>query len=54
MNKELEKALECCSKFLCDECPYQKYDSHNYPIRCIHILVVDVYKEIKEKENGTT
>lgn len=47
MKEEIKKALECCVYCLCNECPYQKYDDYDYPIRCIHKLVVDVYNELK-------
>lgn len=36
------KGLECCAEFLCDECPYQKYEHDDYKLRCIHLLVMDL------------
>lgn len=42
-QQEIEKGLECCTEFLCGECPYQKYDSKDYPIRCMQMLVNDIY-----------
>lgn len=44
MKEEIKKALKCCAYCLCNECPYQNYD---YPIRCIHKLVEDMYNELK-------
>ena len=42
-EEEIERGLECCTEFLCGECPYQKYESKDYPIRCMRMLVNDVY-----------
>ncbi len=58
-KEEIAKGIDCCSEFLCGECPYKVYHSHDYPIKCIHHLMVDVKncKDIgvsyisKEKEN---
>ena len=47
IKEEIKKALERCAYCLCNECPYQKYDDYDYPIRCIHKLVEDVYNELK-------
>ena len=36
-----------CNEFLCGECPYEKYDdkvSHQYIMRCIHMLMQDINK----------
>lgn len=41
------KGLECCKEFLCDECPYQKYESIDYKLRCIHKLIVDLFNLFK-------
>ena len=47
------KGLDCCKEFLCDECPYQYLDDKEYPLRCIHTLIVDL-SEIKEELGGDT
>ena len=48
MNKEeIEQGMKCCNEFLCGECPYEKYDdkvSHQYIMRCIHMLMQDINK----------
>lgn len=48
MNKEeIEYGMKCCNEFLCGECPYEKYDdkvSHQYTMRCIHMLMQDINK----------
>ena len=42
------EALAACSEFCCDECPYQHLDDMDYKLRCIHTLVADTYKLLKE------
>ena len=50
MNQtEILKALDCCADFICGECPYRKYESKEYPLQCIHKLLVDL-KELKKRE----
>ena len=48
MNREeIEQGMKCCNEFLCGECPYEKYDdkvSHQYTMRCIHMLMQDINK----------
>ena len=48
MNKEeIEQGMKCYNEFLCGECPYEKYDdkvSHQYIMRCIHMLIQDINK----------
>lgn len=39
---EILKGLDCCAEFICGECPYKIYYSHNYPLKCIHKLIVDL------------
>lgn len=39
---ELMKALECCAEYLCGECPYQKYNSTDYIMKCSHKLIADL------------
>lgn len=37
-------ALASCAEFLCDECPYRIWDSDEYKLRCIHLLIKDLNK----------
>ena len=44
-REETEQGMKCCNEFLCGECPYEKYDdkvSHQYIMRCIHMLMQDI------------
>lgn len=56
MSKDqIELGMKCCEEFLCGECPYQRYDdpTHEYSIRCMHKLMVDINKlYFKEETNG--
>ena len=36
------KALKACSEFLCDECPYKYLEDRNFPLKCVHTLIVDL------------
>lgn len=48
IKKEIKKALKCCAEFLCNECPYQKYDGGTrMPLKCSHKMIVDLYNELK-------
>ena len=47
-KKEVLHALDCCNEFLCEECLYRKWDSDEYKLRCIHMLINDLTKVIKE------
>ena len=50
MNKDkILLALKCCSEFYCDDCPYQKYESKDYPLRCIHKFTVDLYDFLRKE-----
>lgn len=46
-KNEVLKGLECCKEYLCDECPYQKYDHIEYKLRCIHKLIADLAELMK-------
>ena len=62
-EKEIvEKALLLCNKFVCDECPYNKYQNYDYPFSCMDMLISDLceirikqldvkIQEFKEEEN---
>ena len=46
-REEIEQGMKCCNEFLCGECLYEKYDdkaSHQYTMRCIHMLMQDINK----------
>ena len=51
MKEKVKKAIEACADFCCGECPYEHLESKDYPFRCIHTLMVDIHKLMKEKEN---
>lgn len=42
------KGLKACSEFYCCECPYNYLDNKEYSLRCIHTLIEDVYKLLKD------
>lgn len=44
---DVKKGLECCVDYLCGECPYEKYDIKDKPLRCVHVLLEDLHKMIK-------
>ena len=59
LNKEdTLKGLECCSEFLCGECPYQIYEGPKgvYTLRCINKLMNDLASTMEpvkyRQENG--
>ena len=43
------KGAECCSEFLCGECPYKKYEDKTgeYIIRCMYKLMNDLFEMLK-------
>ena len=52
MEKDkIMKGIECCSEFLCKECPYQKYDHPTYKLQCMHKLIKDIKKGIDKYKN---
>ena len=51
MNKEkVLKGIECCSEFLCGECPYNKYEDANHMLKCNHILMLDIKEFVTAME----
>ena len=44
------EALDACNEFECGRCPYQIYDSDDYKLRCIHMLIENLH-EIMFKED---
>ena len=54
-KEEVLKGLECCTEFLCGECPYKEYDSKDYLLRCTHMLLVGlkniIIPEAKDENN---
>ena len=54
-REQVEKGMKCCEEFLCGECPYEQYDdkiNHEFTIRCMHKLMVDINKlYFKEQKN---
>ena len=51
MKQKVKQGIEACNDFCCGECPYEYLDSKDYPFRCIHTLMADIYKLMKETEN---
>lgn len=50
---ELMKALECCAEYCCGECPYQKYNSTDYILKCSHKLIADLANaDLKPERHG--
>lgn len=47
-KEKIIKGLSACNEFDCKECPYQYLDDKEYPLRCIHTLVQDVYELSKD------
>ena len=45
------KGLECCVDYMCGECPYQKYESKEHILKCIHLLLEDLNMLRKEYIN---
>lgn len=45
----ISKSVECCSEFLCGECPYNKYEDSHYMLKCIHMLMTDLNELFKLK-----
>lgn len=43
------KGLECCSEFLCGECPYRIFEDKTgqYTIRCMYKLMNDLFEILK-------
>lgn len=50
---ELMKALECCAEYACGECPYQKYSSTDYYMKCSHKIIADLAAaDLKPERHG--
>lgn len=45
------KGLQCCSEFLCGECPYNIYENKDYPLRCVYKMMEDLNKSYEIIEN---
>lgn len=45
------KGVECCSEFLCGECPYKKFEDETgeYLIRCMCKLMNDLFEMLKSE-----
>ena len=46
LDTQLLTDLAACKDFYCCACSYQKYDSRDYKLRCIHKLIEDIYKSL--------
>ena len=47
------KAVSTCADFYCKECPYNHLESKEYPLKCIHTLMMDV-RDLLGLKNITT
>lgn len=45
INKAI-KGLVCCVNFLCNECPYAKYEHIEYKFQCAHIMHKDLFETL--------
>ena len=49
-DEQIEKGIECCSEFLCGECPYENIpgipDCIN--LKCMHVLINDIKEYVKK------
>ena len=45
-DPQLLTDLTACKDFYCCACSYQKYDSRDYNLRCIHKLIEDIHKSL--------
>ena len=48
-REEILKGLECCSEFLCGECPYKIYQHVDYKLRCNYRLISDLNTMFNKK-----
>lgn len=46
-KEEILKGIECCAEFLCGECPYKKYESTQYLLKCNTALMRDINELLK-------
>ena len=45
------EALNACNEFECGRCPYQIYDSDEYKLRCINMLIESLHEIIFKEDN---
>ena len=48
-KEEILKAVRACDGFYCNLCPYKKYEDDDYILKCIHALMRDIYKLLKDE-----
>lgn len=46
-KEKIIKDLAACNEFECNKCSYKYLDDNDYPLRCIHALIQDVYELLK-------
>lgn len=46
----ISKAVECCTEYLCGECPYNVYEDNHYTFKCIHMLMKDINELFKQRK----
>lgn len=44
-KEQIYKGIQCCSEFLCGECPYKEWESQG-SIKCIHMLMMDIKENL--------
>ena len=49
-KQKVKQGIEACVDFYCCECPYKHLDSKNHPLRCVHALITDIHKLMKEND----
>ena len=49
IKEEILKAVRACDGFYCNLCPYKKYEDDDYILKCIHALMRDIYKLLKDE-----
>ena len=48
-REKVLNALKYCAEFECGNCPYKYLDSKDYPLRCIHTLIIDLNKIVSDE-----
>ena len=48
LKNKIMKGLKACDELCCGECPYQHLDDGIHSSRCIHTLIQDIYKLLKQ------
>ena len=49
-EQQIKKSVELCAEFMCGECPYNIYEDKEYPLRCVHKLMIDINSLLNSNE----